>query len=223
MTRRPIRTPLRALILCLAVTAAGAPRALADGDPASDILLAENVFYPYTPPTAVALQRDLDGATAAAARVGVPVKVALIASPVDLGVITALWQRPQEYAEYLDEEISFGSPQPLLVVMPDGYGGRSLTPREVRALASLPAPAGRTSDDLATAALTAIRRLAAADGHPIPLAATAAGDGGDSLLLLTLLTLAALIIAGAVSAVTLRRRAPATRRARSAGARRLPR
>ena len=31
----------------------------ADGDPASDVLLGENVFYPYTPSVTAAVQRTL--------------------------------------------------------------------------------------------------------------------------------------------------------------------
>ena len=33
------------------------PAALADGDPASDVLLGQSVFYPYSPPVAAGLQK----------------------------------------------------------------------------------------------------------------------------------------------------------------------
>ena len=67
-------------------------------------------------------QPTLNAETAAAKRAGFPIKVALIASPVDLGVIPDLFGKPQQYADFLDQEISFQGKQPLLVVMAAGYG-----------------------------------------------------------------------------------------------------
>ena len=101
--------------------------ALADGDPASDVLLGQNVFYPYQPPTSKSLMASLNAATAAAAKVHFPLKIALIASPIDLGIIPQLLGKPQQYANYLDVEISFEMHQPLLVVMKDGYGVNGLS------------------------------------------------------------------------------------------------
>lgn len=216
MTSSLTRTLGSALAVCLAAALVTAPAASGDGDPASDILLVQSVFFPYRPATSPRLERELDGATAAAARAGLPIKVALIASPVDLGVITSLWPEPRRYADYLDDEISFGSrPQPLLVVMADGYGARGLTPAETAAVASLPTPAGRTSDDLASAALSAVRLIARAAGHPISATAVASpsGSGSASVLIAAALGLAALGIAGAIAVVTLRRHpSPRSRR-----------
>ena len=160
------------------------PPALADGDPASDVLIAENVFYPFTPPVAPALQNTLNAETAAAKRAHFPIKVALIASPTDLGAIPSLFAKPQQYANFLDVEISFfGGKQPLLVVMPNGYGVQGLSAAATAAAARLPPPAGRTSDDLARAATVALSKLAAAAGHPVstaPGAGTGTGAGGES-------------------------------------------
>jgi hypothetical protein len=205
-----------ALVALVALlVAGGAGTARGDGDPASDVLLEQNVFYPYAPPTSLSLERELDGATAAAARAGVRVKVALIASALDLGAVDQLWDRPQTYADYLDQEISFATRQPLIVVMADGYGTRSLTAPEANAVASLPLPAGRTSDDLARAALTAVRRIAAAAGHPISAGATAAPGGSDvTVILVVALSLGALGIAGGIAAATLRRAPTTPRRTR---------
>jgi hypothetical protein len=215
-SRKSIACCLAALVALL--VAVGAPTARGDGDPASDVLLEQNVFYPYAPSTSLALERELDGATAAAARAGVPVKVALIASALDLGAVTQLWDRPQPYADYLDQEISFATRQPLLVVMADGYGSRSLNAREAAALAALPLPAGRTSDALAQAAVTAVRRIAAAAGRPIAAGATAAPGGSDvTVILVVVLSLGAIGVAGGIAAATLRRGAAArkgTRRTR---------
>ena len=190
--------------------AAGPARALADGDPASDVLLEENVFYPYAHPAAARLERELDGAASSAARAGVPIKVALIGSPVDLGAITTLWGQPQRYADYLDREISFGQRQPLLVVMPSGYGRASLSARADAAVAALRSPAGATGDDLASAAIDAIERIAAADGHPISLAdaPVTSGSSATTAILVAALSLAAVAIAAALAVVTLRRRPP---------------
>jgi len=109
--------------------------AIADGDPASDVLLGENVFYPYRPVVSGSLQRTLNTEAAAAAKAHFPIKVALIASPVDLGVIPDLFGKPQKYADFLDQEISFQVKQPLLVVMASGYGVQGLSPSATAAVA----------------------------------------------------------------------------------------
>jgi hypothetical protein len=153
--------------------------ALADGDPASDVLIAENVFYPFSPPVANTTQDALNAETAAANRAHFPIKVALIASPTDLGAIPSMFAKPQQYADFLDQEISFfGGKQPLLVVMPNGYGVQGLSAPVIAAAAKLSPPTGRASDDLAQAAIAAVPKLAAAAGHPIA-AASGGSDGGD--------------------------------------------
>src|SRR5581483_8811155 len=107
---------LLALICCALLLAPAL--ALADGDPASDVLLGQNVYYPYSPPVTGSIQRALNNLTARARVSGFPVKVALVQSPVDLGVIPDLFGKPQKYADFLDQEISFQSTQVLLIVMP---------------------------------------------------------------------------------------------------------
>ena len=77
------------------------------GDPASNVLLGESVFYPYQPATSRPLRASLNSATAAAAKEHFPLKVALIGSRIDLGIIPQLFGKPQAYARYLDVEISF--------------------------------------------------------------------------------------------------------------------
>jgi hypothetical protein len=145
-----------------------APPGYADGDPASDVLIGENVFYPYSPAVSTSLQRTLDAETATAGRAHFPIKVALIHAPTDLGAIPILFGNPKAYADFLDQEISFASmKQLLLVVMPSGYGVQGLGLAATHAAASLRLPGGATSDDLARAAIVAVRKLAAAAGHPI--------------------------------------------------------
>ena len=125
---------LISVVVAAIVAAALLPAvALADGDPASDVLLGENVFYPFTPTVAPSLQAKLNAETAAAKRAHIPIKVALIGSPVDLGAIPSLFGKPQQYAEFLDQEISFGgAKQPLLVVMRAGYGVAAWIPPRPR-------------------------------------------------------------------------------------------
>jgi hypothetical protein len=196
------------LILVLLAGTLAASAALADGDPASDVLLGENVFYPYTPPVPASVQATLNAETAAAKRAGLPIKVALIASPVDLGVIPELFGKPQSYADFLDKEISFEQVQPLLVVMAAGYGTQGVPAAPTRAAKTLAPPAGKTSTDLARAAIAAVAKLAAASGHRISgvagVAGGSSGGGGSSTPVLIALVVAAVLVAGAL--IALRRR-----------------
>lgn len=214
MATRPAR------LLCLVVLGlfvlGGAPDlravpALADGDPASDVLLADNVFYPYSPPVPRSLQRTLNAVTAQAKTQGFPIRVALIAAPTDLGVIPDLFGKPQAYAKFLDQEISFTARQRLLVVMATGYGLQGFDGPAQAAARGLAAPVGPTSTDLARAALLAIPRLAAASGHPIRAVAGVPGPAGGASSsrapLAIGLAVAALLVAGALAG--LRRRTPA--------------
>jgi hypothetical protein len=188
--------------------------ARADGDPASDVLLGEDVFFPYSPQVTAALQRTLNAEAAAVRKAHAPIKVALIASPVDLGVIPDLFDKPQQYADFLDQEISFQSKQPLLVVMPAGYGTQGLPAQAASAIAALPRPAGKQSNDLARAAVVAVARLAAAEGHPITgvhgLPSSASSGGGSSSTILVILLAAALGTATALVVITVRRRQTTT-------------
>jgi hypothetical protein len=199
-----------ATILALAAVAVLAPAsALADGDPASDVLLGENVFYPFSPTVSSGLQRMLGAATAAAATAArMPVKVALIHSPPDLGAIPSLFGKPQEYANFLNQEISFSdTKQLLLVVMPNGYGVVGLGPAGRRAVASLKKPSSGPIDNMARAAITAVSSLAAADGHPIgTVAATGSGTSrAPTAAIAALVAAAAITIAATVLAIRQRR------------------
>ncbi|MDQ6732451.1 MAG: hypothetical protein M3022_19720 [Actinomycetota bacterium] len=172
-----------AVVGALLITAAGVSRpaaALADGDPASDVLLGDNVFYPYSPAVPRSVQIALNAVTAKAKAQGFPLKVALIAAPTDLGVIPDLFGKPQLYAKFLDQEISFTSRQRLLVVMAAGYGLEGFDGPAQLAARGLALPAGKTSADLARAALIAVPRLAAASGHPIRGLPSVPGAGGQA-------------------------------------------
>lgn len=192
----------RVAVALLALALVLAPLAHADGDPASDVLLGESVFYPYSPAVSASLQNKLNAEAAAAAHAHFPIKIALIASPPDLGAIPVLFDKPQQYARFLEQEITFPGHKPqLLVVMPDGYGVQNLSPAATAAVSSLAKPAGHQTNDLATAAITAVRVLAAAAGHRIKTsdAPPTAGNGRHSTTLLVLtMALAAVGIAASI-------------------------
>lgn len=203
-----------AFAVVLLATLAGCPAALADADPASDVLLAENVFYPYSPPVSTSLQATLNAVVAAAHRAKFQIKVALIATPVDLGAIPQLYGKPRQYAAFLEQEITFAVKAPLLVVMPDGVATAGLS--RAAAAGALAKPSARSSNALAQAAIDAVRTLAAAAGHPLGRVATPAakGSGGGRGVALPL---AALIgVCAALAAAILigrhRRRGPLTPR-----------
>lgn len=200
------RAAVRIALLLTAAALMLPSLAAADGDPASDTLLGENVFYPYSPPVARAVQLQLNRETAAARRAGFPIKVALIAGPTDLGAIPSLFGKPQAYARFLDQEISFRGAQPLLVVMPAGYGVQGVTGPARLAVSALPKPAGKTSTDLARAAQAAVAKLVSASGHSVK----GTGGGGDSggggtTVLLIVLVLAAIAVSTALILLRVRR------------------
>jgi hypothetical protein len=208
MARR-LASLLATVILVAAAVGAGGPGfAFADGDPASDVLLGQNVYYPYSPPVPQGVQKTLNAETAAAKKAGLPIKVALIASAVDLGVIPELFGQPQSYAKFLDKEISFQGPQPLLVVMPAGYGAQGVSAKAVAALRDLAPPKAKTSVALAQAAITAVAKVAAADGHPIkgPAGASGGSSGGGSSTTPVLIGLIVAALVVAVALILLRRR-----------------
>jgi hypothetical protein len=140
--------------------------------------------------------------------------VALIASPLDLGVIPDLFGKPQKYADFLDQEISFQGKQPLLVVMAAGYGVQGVSDPAKLAVGPLDPPAGKTSTALAQAAIGAVAKLSAASGHRlerVPGVPRSSGGGGSSTVIVVVLAVAAVLVAAAL--ILLRRRPgrPATR------------
>jgi len=146
-----------------------AAAARADGDPASDVLLSQNVFFPYNSPTRAAetaLQSAVDDVYAHGDRV----KVALIYDPTDLGSVGSLFGKPDDYAHFLAVELGLWYVGPLLVAMPAGFGvydgGRS-TAAEEGVLGSLRINAA-SPDDLVRSATLAVQRLAAADALSSP-------------------------------------------------------
>ena len=151
---------------CGAVVAAGpaATVASADGDPASDVLLLQNVYFPYRLPSA-AVRAALQHAADAVYARGDRVRVALIFTMDDLGSIPSMFGQPSDYAHFLGVELGLWYVGPLLVVMPAGFGiwdgGRS-TAAEERVLRTVPVSSA-SPDELARSATAALQRLTAAD------------------------------------------------------------
>jgi hypothetical protein len=171
---RPARRVLGRLGLAAAALAAlaalaPAPPARADGDPASDYLITQNIFLPYQSPSPGATAA-LESAVDAVYAHGDRVKVALIYDTDDLGAVPSLFGHPADYAQFLSIEISFWYKGPLLVVMPSGFGvydgGDSVAAAE-QVLQSIPLDAV-SPDDLALAAATALNHLEAAGALASP-------------------------------------------------------
>jgi hypothetical protein len=165
--------------MLLAACAWHAGSALADGDPASDVLYAQSAFLPQDAGTSSDQRAQLGVVLQAAQRSGYHVKVAVIASPADLGSVTELWQQPGNYAKFLGQELSLVYGGALLVVMPNGFGVYSHggpVAAERSALAGLRAPGG---GGLGTAALTALPRLGMAAGYHFSVP-SAPGTTGSS-------------------------------------------
>ncbi len=195
----------RSAALALALVAAAAaldgarpPAALADGDPASDVLVYQPVFFPYTP-APPALQRELTGLVRSANQQGYRIRVAVIQSPRDLGSVPMLFGHPSVYARFLSSELSSIWRNRVLVVMPSGYGlaqGARLVRRggvehveentrtgpDEAVLRRLPPPRGDTPAAVVAAASRAVRALAARHDIALvaaPPAASAGGGGSD--------------------------------------------
>jgi MYXO-CTERM domain-containing protein len=197
----------RALVVSALVLVVGSVRAgaaAADADPASDVLLVQNAFLPYEPSTPPALVKALDQALTEIHATGLPLKVAIIGSPVDLGGIPDLFGQVSRYGAFLETEISYRGPQPLLVVMPDGLSLQAAG--SASALSGLAVDDHQQSGGLARTAVLAVERIAAARGHPIaaPALGTSSGGGGATGPLL-FAAVAVLLLAGAGFVVRRRR------------------
>ena len=160
-----------ALVVIVAALAAlsASPVARADGDPASDVLYTQWVFFPFEIKYGEHEKQALLSTVDTARERGYPIKVALITQKYDLGVIPQLFGKPQQYARFLGLELSFLYKGPLLIAMPSGFGFNYPNKPVAREQAILQkvAPA-KDPNAMAVSAANAVRRLAAAAGHPLP-------------------------------------------------------
>jgi cytochrome c biogenesis protein CcmG/thiol:disulfide interchange protein DsbE len=180
MCSRPtrVRAPRQRLILILIISAvlgvlgSFTAAARADGDPGSDVLVYQPIFFPDDARLPPSEQVKLGNLVHDTVTHGFPIRVAIIATPNDLGAVTALWQKPRAYARFLGIELSLAYKGRLLVVMPSGFGfnwpGHPLK-EAYHLLASIGRPG---TAGLGTATDRAITALAAAQGvhvAPVPV------------------------------------------------------
>jgi hypothetical protein len=187
---------LAALLGLLVVGLTLAPAALADGDPASDVLAVPDTrVYMTVAAPGPSLEKSLARTAQEVTDAGLPIKVAIIGNKTDLGAVPQLWAKPQTYATFLGAELRFIFKDTLLVVMPQGFGIHGPYP-QAQALAALsgidprknPTPQGLTDD-----ANQALLALAAADGHKV----TGGSGGGGGGLPLPLIAAGVMVLAGA--------------------------
>jgi len=196
---------LLAVSLAAAAAAVLAASARADGDPASDYLLSQQVFFPFSVRYPLNRQQELAGLVKQANDHGYTIRVALINDTSDLGVVTSLWRQPQTYAHFLGQELMFLYRKRLLVVMPNGLGFNypgHPTAKEEALLKRVPPAQG---NDLITTAEAAVQKLAAANGVTVTPQPVSSGGSGHGTLIVIAVAVAA-ILAAAAAVVLLRRR-----------------
>jgi len=193
-----MRTAASIVLVAAALAACTvAPSARADGDPASDYLLTQQVFFPFDAKFPADKQQQLTAVVTAANRAGYTIRVAVIWSSYDLGAITGLWRKPRTYARFLSAELGYVYKGRLLVVMPNGFGfnrPKHTVAAEYALLAKIPVHPEATG--LLDAAGTAVRRLAGAAGVrvvPVAVASPSHRNSHDR----------AIIILGAIAAIAI--------------------
>jgi hypothetical protein len=135
----------------------------------------------YAAPPELAVELRLRGVLDAAAARGYPIKVVLIANEEDTGGEPEPLEDTQAYVTTVSDELDAISPlrAPVLIVTPHGFGlggkqprGGTVSPitRPLAAALARGLPLAKKADGnaLARTAMVAIRRLAAAGGHPLP-------------------------------------------------------
>jgi hypothetical protein len=201
--------PVLAVVAALAIAP---PAAQADGDPASDVLLLQDVYLPYAPGVPGPLARTITNLLKTTRKAGFPLKVAIIADAKDLGAVPQFFGKPQQYAPFLQSEIAFNSKRPLLVVMAAGYGAAALPKGSETGLQGLDPPKSASGEDLGRSAIAAIVKLSAAAGHPVPApkvpSAGRGGGGSTSPLIVFGVPVALLALGGVLAALRRRQDAP---------------
>jgi hypothetical protein len=186
-----------AAAICLCVPAL----ARANGDPASDYLLTQNAYLPYTTKLDGNAAKRLNTLLADAGKEGFRIRVAVILSPSDLGTAFSLFGKPQKYAQFLGLELAFVYRDRLLVVMPMGYGYAvkgDPRPQADVVLKKL-SPPGRDPTKEVEGAILAVQRLASASGHKLVAPKSSGGSAArDRLVIAAAATAAIAAIAGLV-------------------------
>ena len=174
--------------------------ARANGDPASDYLLAQSVFLPFTAKIDNNQVQRLNSLLRVAQKSGYRIRVALILNPSDLGTAFSLYGKPQKYAAFLGLELSFVYRDRLLVVMPNGYGyalNADPDPKASAVLKKLPPP-GRDATKEVEAAIVAVQKLAAAQGRHLAAPKGGGSESRDRLTIAAAVTAGIALLAGFV-------------------------
>jgi hypothetical protein len=197
----------RLAVLAALAALLAAPAARADGDPASDYLLGQNVFFPYDLKVSPAAQQQIAALVDEANRAGFKIRVAMIWSSYDLGSITGLWRRPRTYARFLGAELKYVYRDRLLIVMPSGFGfnrpGHPVT-KEYATLSKITIDPGPTG--FLDATRTAVQRLAAASGVKLTGTANVKGNSQNRDRVIIVLGAIAVLLAAIALRLALRRR-----------------
>ena len=213
------------LLACAVVAGLVVAPARADGDPASDYLVAQPAFLSYDAKIPLPAERKLLAAVASATKNGYPVKVALIWSRYDLGSVPELFGKPRTYARFLDAEDSkcwwggscgsgrFKTTTRLVVVMPNGLGFAQWKHDPAAGYRTISGiKVERTPVGLATAATTAVVKLAGAAGVKVstsggPITVTPTGSGNGTTRIEIVAAVVAALIIGVAARLLIRRRA----------------
>jgi hypothetical protein len=171
------------LLVLLGVLGVALPpsAALADGDPASDVLITSTLYTPVAQKVSAPVLQQLQSTIEQANKGGFEVRVALILDRTDLGAVPQLFGHPVQYVKLLSAELYYAWKGPLVAVQPSGIGVQNIKP-----LAPAQAAADTvvvtnpsTADGLARAATATIRTLAVRD-HNITFTGAGTANGSTS-------------------------------------------
>lgn len=184
--------------------------ARADGDPASDILYGDNVFLSLVSPDVNAKGKVLEQLTAAAARRGLPLKVAVVQSRTDLGAVPQLFGKAKWYVKFLRAEITYGRWKGTLIVVMNGKpGGVAVAGPAARQASArvgrLSIPPHASLDQLGDVAIAAVRAVAKSQIRLPAVHERSSSHSGRGLALDAIVVAAATLIAAALVVLTLRK------------------
>ena len=178
MTKTAPRVGLALALLLTIVLGVWPSPARADGDPASDVLANQVLFLPAAAGISKLEELRLASLIDAANHDALPIRVAIIASPSDLGAVTELWDQPRAYARFLGLELALTGQDGVLVVMPNGVGFYSPAHSAPATYALVGRVAsGRSGPALVSAAQAAVTSVAQAARVRLPAPARMAGVG----------------------------------------------
>ncbi len=190
-------------VLGMAFALAAVPLARADGDPASDVLYGSNLFPSYDSGISAANLEALKATLDDSKRAGYEIRVAVIAKPDDLGSVSSLWAKPNDYARFLGTELSIVYKGPVLIVMPNGVGYYHANHDSTAAYTALKTIQSGSGNHLARAATDSVAALARQAGHPFIPHTIAASNSSSSRSPLFVGVGAAVVIVGVLATLVL--------------------